>query len=163
MILELFPHKVNSLVIASATPCFSSNNTWHGISAKSKQNLYNAFNKKDPIEFKKYFLDLICLREPSSANREYLSKFCEFESKNRTSNSIYLDLLFNKDMRAISYKYKNIITYILGDRDYIIPLQTAKQLSLHNNLKVINGAGHVPFISHKNDFLNVIREKHGWS
>ena len=162
MILELFPNKINSLVITSSTPYFSSNNTWHGVSEKSKQKLYNTFQNKGPIEFRDYFLDLICFRETSFLSRKYLAKFCKFESKYMKSNAIYLELLFNKDMRIISHQYKHRITYILGSRDYIIPLQTAKQLSLHNKVRIINGAGHCPFISHKDDFLDIIREKHDW-
>ena len=66
-------------------------------------------------------------------------------------------MLINADLRSIYQQINIPILHILGELDSIIPCSVAKQLkilNLNTNIKTINAAGHIPFITHSETFIN---------
>ena len=155
-IIELYPKKVNSLVILSSTPCFLNMANWYGTRPAAKKLLLNTYYERDINQFKSYFLGLICYGMNDGKLLGYLKKFCNFRNEYYEENLLYLKFLFEVDLRYISIKYSHKIAYILGNMDYVIPKKTDWQLSRINRVFIVNNAGHIPFITHRKDVQNIL-------
>ena len=71
-----------------------------------------------------------------------------------------LDILRYGDLRSVYANLDCPSLSVLGERDGLVPLAVAKELTGLNPyaaIEVIAGAGHAPFISHFTDFMHSLR------
>jgi len=73
-----------------------------------------------------------------------------------------LELLLTLDLREQLTTLSLPILFMCGDRDTLVPIKAIESLvhKQHNaSMHIIKGAGHAPFISHVDEFVQVIKEQ----
>ena len=72
-----------------------------------------------------------------------------------------LNILMNNDLREIIKKISVPVLIISGAKDKLIPPQAAEFMLnniKHSILRLIDGAAHIPFMSHQDQFVEQILE-----
>ncbi len=70
-----------------------------------------------------------------------------------------LKILSDTDLTHDLQHIKSPVTWLLGDKDALVPVElaeTLKQIPLHVDIQVLAGAGHAPFISHPDAFIDAL-------
>lgn len=155
---------VSKLILVSSTPCFVQKPDWP---SAIPQLLFNDFI--DALNRNHYNLieKFLILETYGSYNiTKYLKKLRNiarerggYPEKNVLSSG--LQILLNSDFREQWLNIKIPIMLINGERDKLVPVDTGNIL-LKNfpqiKLVIFKHAGHIPFISHVDDFIKVIKE-----
>lgn len=68
-----------------------------------------------------------------------------------------LSILRSADLRRGLSAPACPVRFILGERDALVPVEVVEDLGA-GHARVVAGAGHVPFLSHRADFLRALRE-----
>jgi len=154
-IAKLFPQKCKKLILVASTPKFVTCENWDGMHQAAADDFFErAYHEDDALL--QHFIKLVQFPNRSSLIREYLTNnTLEIEKYKE-----YLKLLFQSDLRAEYERIAVPILHVLGSNDALVRSQASnfKQLNGATSINVINGAGHVPFLSHKQDFLKMINE-----
>jgi pimeloyl-[acyl-carrier protein] methyl ester esterase len=160
-IAENYPQKVKSLILVASSPSFIKQDNWKY--ALSRKILYN-FSKQLHNDYTTTLIRFLTLQVKGSDNASKQLKILKqnFIKKNevdiRTLNN-GLSLLINSDLRKNNIKCP--IYLCLGERDMLIPAKMAEQWqSVQKNLiyQIIQGAGHLPFLSHTEIFIDKLLE-----
>ena len=157
-LLALYPHKCQRLVMLASTPCFSRIEDWRGVSEEFKRSFIEDYSS-NKILLKSIFLKQIAYPIRNTQVRRLLETHCLIAQEN-FSGLFYLRCLFDKDLREMASKYQDKITYLIGDHDAILPQNTVSQLeAFGRNVIVMEGAGHVPFLSHEAEIVKHLRSQ----
>lgn len=156
------PRQVQKMILVAATPSFSKQTDWDcGVDQSAQQ----AFSKGLENDFAAT-INQFCV-QTFGANRvqESLNRLggSSITEQLPTKNTLYagLHLLYSTNLLPKLSECKIPSLFLGGSRDRTVrPESFAEAASLMPNAeaKLIPGAGHVPFISHKDEFLATIRE-----
>lgn len=145
----LFPNNCAKLILLSSTPKFIKDHNWLGIEPLIAKKFSQDCNQ-DYENLIDEFIKLIQFPNKDLVIRKFLN---EHKSNNKKDMKYFLKLLFEEDYRE---KYKKLtipILHILGSLDPIIPIEIIDHLNLLNSnnvFKIIDQAGHIPFLTHTN-------------
>jgi len=157
-ILSLYPNKYRRLIMLGSTPYFSRIEDWRGVSEAFKKSFIENYLTNKAF-LKPTFLKQIAYPIRNGQVRNLLEMHCLIGQEN-ISGLFYLHYLFGQDLREIASKYQDKITYLIGDHDAILPQNTVHQLeALGGNVTTIEGAGHVPFLSHEAETVKHLRRQ----
>jgi pimeloyl-[acyl-carrier protein] methyl ester esterase len=70
-----------------------------------------------------------------------------------------LKMLADTDLTAAVEDLDCAVSWLLGDKDALVPVELAaalKTMSSTADIQIISGAGHAPFVSHPVDFVNAL-------
>jgi len=144
-----FPDKIKYLITTASTPKFTIGVNWLGISEKKMLKFNQEAETNLPCLMKKFQ----AMAVPYELNDHLLS------FQNQSSLLFYLDLLFKADVRNLYFHLTTPALHIFGDQDKILSPGCAKQISIHypaHGVQIIKGAGHAPFLSHAQEFMQCI-------
>lgn len=150
------PNLCKKLILVNCLPKFVSDDTWQAIPTHiarefaqlCRANMHHALEK---------FTRLVKHPTHTHAIEQHLL----FENKYHASLKRQLQFLFAADYRSLLKKLNIPISCYFGTHDTIIPIQAAQQLKTINpniTLKIIQKAGHIPFLSHTNDFITHLKD-----
>jgi pimeloyl-ACP methyl ester carboxylesterase len=154
-----FPEKYQKLILISSLPKFVSDkkSRWQGIPFKKALKFYHQSTLNLP-HLMKDFLKWVQYPdnkpEVKKALENHMLSSTNIIQQQSLRNS--LRILLTADSRVAYNGLSQKIFHIMGDCDAIIPVNTAKQLT--GKVFVIPGAGHVSFLTHPEEFINIIRE-----
>ena len=155
-----FPERYQKIIFISSLPKFVSDkkNHWRGISRKKAVNFYHQ-SKSDLAKLINNFLDWVQYPDDSLDIKNKLKN--HILDINKSYNQKYLrkslKVLFQKDYRERYQQLHQDIFHIFGDHDAIMPVnKITKQLK--GKIYVIPGAGHSPFLTNPDSFLNILCE-----
>lgn len=149
-----FPQMCKKLILINSLPRFSTGDDWMGISEKfSTRFIKQAKNHFDGISNK--FLQLVQYPDNSESVKLYLQANHKILPAHQDVLINYLEFLFEANFVYLLEKLNIPIYFLLSEKDAIIPIQSAVQLSKINKnitVKIIPEVGHSSFITHKEIF-----------
>ena len=154
----LHPQKIHRMVLVGGTPCFINQTDWsYGVDVRD----FNDFADKLFKDYKSTIINFYTLQLMHSKDSKFLiKKLKEINEKSDPpkikSLQLGLDILLNNDLRDDINKINHKTLLIVGDMDRLTPKSASIWLYGHlkdARLKVIQGASHIPFLSHSHEFF----------
>jgi len=154
----MYPEKIHRMVLVGGTPCFINQIDWnHGVDIRD----FNDFANKLFKNYKSTMINFYTLQLMHSKNSKLLIKKLKQidEAENPPdvkSLQLGLDILLKNDLRDDINKIDHQTLLIVGDMDRLTPKSASMWLESHmkkGQLKVIEGASHIPFLSHPDEFF----------
>jgi len=155
------PHKVQKNVLVGATPCFSRQADWEfGASVAAQQAFSDGLENDYAGTLHQFY--------QQSLGAAFLDESMRRLGKSSITDGVPakdilytgLHLLYSNNLQAGLSTCKVPTLFVGGIRDRIIKpesMQRAATLMPAASSVLINGAGHAPFISHQERFLDIIR------
>ena len=155
----MYPKKIHRMVLVGGTPCFINQKDWsYGVDVRD----FNDFANKLFKNYKSTMINFYTLQLMHSKNSKLLIK--ELKRIDEAENppevkslQLGLDILLNNDLRDDINKIQHQTLLITGNMDLLTPMSASMWLENQlkaGQLKVIEGASHIPFLSHPDEFLN---------
>lgn len=156
------PERVGALILVAATPCFVSGADWpHGMAA----SVFERFAADLDADAQTTLSRFVMLAAKGGGERAVARALrAVVASRARPAVSTLragLRILATADLRAALAAVRCPTLLVLGNADALIPVEAAPDVAaLNPNLRVriIEGAGHAPFLSHRPQFLAIVRE-----
>jgi len=152
-------NNIKGLAIIASSPCFTEKNDWAGISPTILQEFKNQLSRDKKKTIKK-FLALQTIGTTSSRKDTVFLQNTVIESLPDISVlDSGLDLLINTDLRNCLHNLKSPVIRIYGEIDTLIPTINSQHLDIlykQGYTTVMPSAGHVPFISHPEEFSHLL-------
>lgn len=154
-----FPQRVKSIVTVGSSPYFLAEKNWPGTTIEEFKAFYGAI-KYDPKATLEKFSFSLCSPSEREQYAEQLYKIimnngCPSQEALLTG----LDILQKTDLRQLVKKLKCPQLHIIGSEDRVTPSSLLSQYySIIPNAKIqlIEGAGHVPFLTQQSLFLKTL-------
>lgn len=155
-----FPERVNALILLAGNPHFTETMDWHGVDVQ----LLNAFADNLNKDCQATLLRFLALQVNGLADAKALLKELKaavFECPQPDSDTLQsgLNILKQADLRLALAETNKPVSMILGNRDTLVPVAAAGQMQAlcpNLELNIIDRAGHVPFLSHRQELLAII-------
>lgn len=155
--------EIKGLILVGANPCFVQQAGWPHAMPQEELMQFAESLKKDYRQTLQRFIAL--QSRGSERGREELralrGELFEHGEPSKAALADGLELLREADLRPLLPNIKQTTLILHGKRDTLVPI-TAAEYSVsqlpHGSLRVIEGAGHAPFISHPDQFVAAIEE-----
>jgi pimeloyl-[acyl-carrier protein] methyl ester esterase len=157
-----YPQRINSLIILAGNPRFVQETNWAGV----KPELLADFANNLQLNCQQTLIRFLALQvnqlpEGKSILRELKKAIqgCEPSAENVLQSG--LEILKQADLREQLISLACPVTIILGDKDTLIPVQASqdiKRIKPEVEINVVKGAGHVPFLSHPSQVIEIINQ-----
>jgi pimeloyl-[acyl-carrier protein] methyl ester esterase len=155
------PQRVTALVLVASTPCFVSQPDWDAGMAPAMLQEFAGQLLEDHAATLNRFLSLQArgsdtARETMRQLRQELFRFGEPAAAALQGG---LNLLRDTDLRGELGDIHVPVQLVHGERDMLAPVAAAKYLSARipgARLEVLPGAGHAPFLSHPQEFIDSV-------
>jgi len=153
----LFPEKIKHLVLVCSTPRFVCGEKWSGICAEKQAQFYQT-SKREPHIFMRHYLSLVAYPNKEITDTSLRT---HLDDQNISSHRCYLKWLFESDLREAYQSLTLPITHVMGEKDAIVRWDPSELMALNANAVVhtIANTGHAPFLSHKRQFFEVLRQQ----
>jgi len=156
------PDKVQKAIMVAASPCFSRQADWeYGVSPVQQRAFTEGLEDDFEGTLKQFYLQCF----GASRLDESLGRLCQPSVSDivpaRNVLHTGLSLLYNNNLLADLSSCKVPTQFIGGTRDRTIRPESFEQAAAMMPLgssALIRSAGHAPFISHQDKFLEIIRE-----
>lgn len=143
------PQRVSALVMVGSNPCFVARDGWASAMA---EDTYNEFRQSLDVQAAKTLSRFIMLQtQGADAARETLKLLKGVLKASEPSALAPALRLLESDVRQALADLSQPVLLQFGDKDLLVPVSSAdgcKQLQPAAHLAVYEGAGHLPFISH---------------
>lgn len=159
---ERFPERVERLILLAGNPHFTQASDWAGVPDSVLRQFAENLDVNSEATLVR-FLSLMVNHQKGAKNLLKILKNNLFNYPLPTVDILQagLRLLQETDLRAWMASTDIPVTSILGGLDALVPVELAnhfKQSYPHSTTHVIDQAGHVPFLSHSEQLLTLIRE-----
>ncbi|KAF3981481.1 MAG: pimeloyl-ACP methyl ester esterase BioH [Methylococcales symbiont of Hymedesmia sp. n. MRB-2018] len=156
-----YPDRIDSLICLAGNPKFTQTKDWPGMQVQ----LLEEFAENLQLSCQSTLLRFLTLQVHSLTNGKKLLKqlksaIHECEPPTETVLKQALEILKRADLREDIATLKCALMIIQGDKDTLVPLQTGhgiQKLPCKSELSIISGAGHVPFLSHSSELIQIMR------
>lgn len=155
------PQRITQLDLITATPKFIVSDNWpHAVRDIVWQRFVKAF-QEDPVLANQQFMQLQALGVCGSRELGRKLQHIQTTGGEPSAAAMMLGLQFLQalDLRQTLQDIQCPLSLLLGEHDKLIPAAVKEDLlQIKSNLciEVIAGAGHVPFLSHPQAFLNAL-------
>ena len=156
----LFPDKISKVITIASAPKFQADDHWFGI----QQALLSDFlslAKTDMAKLLLRFSVLVLYPNKDFKLRKKIQACLKNPAENRESFLFYLNLLIDVDLRTIYPLIRVPMLHLFGGNDAILPREIISCFSCSNfnsKISVIEGAGHIPFVTHQTEVVHRIKE-----
>ncbi len=159
---KLFPQRVQQLILVASTPKFIRSNDWP---EALDEKLFHDFAHALQTDIGKTIRRFIAIQTMGSQNArkdmKQILKLIEaqgYASKATLANG--LDNLLHTDYRQLLPQLPVMPQFILGEHDTLVPARSLQAYARQHQfpLTLISGAGHAPFISHPQVFVQLLLE-----
>lgn len=158
-IARRYPERVNALILLAGNPLFVSANDWAGV----KPAVLDAFADNLTMNCQATLLRFLALQVNGLPDGKTLLKdlkaaIMQCPAPDNDSLQGGLEILKHTDLRAALAELELPVSVILGGKDTLVPVAVAEHLRSLGiaHPSIINGAGHVPFLSHPQHLLALI-------
>lgn len=155
------PHKVQKAVLVAATPCFSKQDNWDlGVSLTARKAFTDGLENDLEGTLDQFFLNCFGAARVGESLR-LLGKSTIMDKLPATSTlRTGLHLLYSNNLLASLGACKTPALYLGGGRDRTINPESFERAAAAMpaaSTLMIRAAGHAPFISHPEQFLETVR------
>lgn len=156
------PHKVKKAILVAATPCFSKTRDWEFGVSPAQQQAFTAGLEDDFEGTLKQFCEQ-CFGATRVNEALGLLGYSPVADKVPARDVLHtgLELLYGSKLLAGLGSCKVPALFVGGTRDRTIRPESFEQAAAMLPVgfsTLIRGAGHAPFISHRDKFLDIMRE-----
>ncbi|QLL40899.1 pimeloyl-ACP methyl ester esterase BioH [Buchnera aphidicola (Aphis craccivore)] len=159
----LYPKKILGLIHVASSPYFIKQKNWPGIEKKNVHYMYNNL-VNNYYETINSFLSLQTLTQKKCFKDLKILKKILFQKNNIPNQKTLkkgLDILLSVDLRSKISMIKVPFLRIYGSLDSLVPKKVSNlvdSLCPNSHSIIIEKTGHVPFISHKEEFCSILLE-----
>ena len=155
-IARYYPQKIAGMVLVASTPCFIQRPDWHHAVPVSSLDAFGQQVITDHHTALKRFAHLHLKNK--NQRQHLLQQLQQHSQPTLATLTAGLHLLKNSDERDMIQQQHSLL-WILGQRDLLIPATLAQvyQAQPQIDCHCIQGAGHLPFISHQQQFLDLLK------
>ena len=143
--------RVEYLMSIASSPYCLEDDQWPGI----EKNIYDSFMMRIALDPQKTVHDFLKLQSTTTP------LIVESVSMTNLGGLVGgLRVLLDWDLREALMGYDKPSCFVFGRQDSIIPVQTMAAMQLRYpqfDYQVLRRAGHIPFLSHRDDFLSILR------
>lgn len=158
------PDKVRRMILVAGTPRFVNEpgpDAWQmGIDGEVYRRFADSVSQDYQNTLVRFFsLQCMGADDARSTIKQLRASFAERPVPTMSTLHKALGILLETDMRQDVPQLKKPVLLIHGDRDRLVPVQAGHWLAQHlpfGRLRVIAGAGHAPFLSHQNQFVEAL-------
>lgn len=158
------PQQVSALVLVASTPRFVRSPDWP---QAIEPDLLHKFEAELSADYRKLLEDFIVLQTMGASRlRDEVRRLraCLHEGGEPAPEALSLGLKFllQTDLRSALRELQCPCLLLLGDHDKLVPAALAEVFGREYpqiEVRVIEGSGHVPFLSHAAEFADVLG---GW-
>lgn len=155
-----FPHKVSKIILVASTPFFAQSNDWPGIELNVLEMFMAQLVKNHGKTVERFLAIQAMGSEHAKQDIKVIKQLLnEFPEASELALAGGLEILKNDDLRADFSALTVPLTGIFGRLDSLVPCKAVSEMqSLNGQFKVdiINKASHAPFISHPDEFTNLL-------
>jgi pimeloyl-[acyl-carrier protein] methyl ester esterase len=154
-------HAINRLILVGNNPCFIQKEGWpHAMPENELQQFADALQN----DYRQTLLRFLAVQSRGSERgreelRELRSELFAHGEPHAAALAGGLEILRRVDLRPLLATIEQPTLVLTGSRDTLAPLAAAKYSAAqlpHGELRVIEGAGHAPFISHPAAFIAAV-------
>jgi len=158
-------NKIKALFMMTATPCFAQLDDWR---CAMPQTTLNKFFMNLEDNSQKTLIRFLSLQIEGCDNARALLKQLRigFSSRPAVNDAMLkkgFEFLHETDLRDQLKKIKIPMHWLFGEKDMLVPACISGSISElvingpETTIEVINGAGHVPFLSHFDDCIKSLK------
>lgn len=157
------PVTIDALVLLSTSPCFVARDGWHyGV----EPEVFEQFAQSLKNDFSGTIRRFLSLQVKGSESgriilRKLREKILQQAEPNGNSLDAGLNILKQTDLRTQLPKITQPSYWALGEQDGLVKVETGNALKdVMNNaeINIYNKAGHAPFLSHTDEFVQQLVE-----
>jgi pimeloyl-[acyl-carrier protein] methyl ester esterase len=153
LLKQAFKEHIKDIILVNASPKYLAADNWAGVSLEEAKQ-FSHLIETDFIALIKGFTQRVQFPDKCRRRRKILNSHLNHD---QVSFKKYTELLFNTDLRD-GY-LKQTVYQIISDNDIVWPEQVTKNVLLQSQPTYqIQGAGHAPFLSHQQQFTQIIKE-----
>ncbi len=157
------PARIGQLVLLAGTPCFVRRPDWP---TAMQPGLLDTFARDLQQDYAATLNRFLALQVHGSENaglvlRELRARLLEHGEPGTVALLAGLDVLRNTDLRERLPELVQRVLFLTGSRDTLVPAaagQRAAQLVADGHSRIIDGAGHAPFIARPEAVASAVRE-----
>lgn len=154
------PEKINSLILLAANPRFVKETAWAGVRLQLLEQFANDLSENCNLTLLR-FLTLQVNQLPNSKEMLKKLKKAIHECEPATEKVLQcgLEILKQTDLRNYLSTLYCPLDIIQGDKDPLIPVNVGyniQKIQPACTVHIIPGAGHIPFISHQQQVIEII-------
>ncbi len=155
---ELYPQRVAAALLVATNPCFVRQPDWPCAVEKEVFDQFSRDLNQNQEKTIRRFLALQVKGIPGAMNVvRHLQKSIQSRGQASTQALVSgLNILLETDLRQNISLIERPLFWLLAGKDSLVPVELAQVLKkeyAQKNVEVIVPSGHVPFISHHNDFV----------
>ena len=163
---QRYPEKVKALFQVATSPKFVQDDDWH---SAIEASVFEQFALQLETDLSKTIRRFLALQvrgtDTSMQTLRQLQRSIDERGLPRAEALFAgLKILSDTDLRQVLQQLECPQTWLLGDRDALVPVQLAETLKLmpvHVDVQVVAGAGHAPFISRPDAFVKALLQLAG--
>ncbi len=155
-----YPNRVDSLILVAGNPRFVLDAEWPGMPIKVLEAFAENLDYSSQLTLQR-FLGLQVRGLPNS--RTIVSRMkavlSECDVPDEQVLKAGLEILKNSDLRPALKQIQKPVLLALGEKDTLVPVATGKAVQKwvpEAKVHVIEGAGHVPLITHRQELIKII-------
>jgi pimeloyl-[acyl-carrier protein] methyl ester esterase len=156
-----FPERVSHLITVASSPKFVADHEWPGVSLTTLKKFSDALVN----DYQKTLTEFLALQLRGSPQLEKFLPVLQQQLKNTPATALpallgSLNLLYDTDLRADLKKVICPSLHIFGQLDTLVPASIAPFSEQQNKsiCHVVGRTGHIPFLTHSEEFLGVVQK-----
>lgn len=161
-IADIEPNKVLGIVNVATSPCFIEKENWPGI----KANVLSLFHQQLAQDTKKTITNFLNIQAMGSPHvrqdvKALKALIMQYPMPNRNTLDEALKLLEEVDLRDVILDNRHPTFYMFGRLDTLVPKNVIPLIQLlvpEASYHIFDKASHAPFISHRDDFIQVLKD-----
>jgi len=161
-----FPERCTALVLMTGNPHFTQLSTsevqWPGMKIELLDSFAGSLQENCQATLLRFLsLQVNGLQDYKKLMKELKTAVAEYPAPNEATLQGGLEILKNADLRAAMGELTMPMLSILGAKDALVPVAVGEYLqtlSPNMTVKVIDKAGHAPFLSHPNEVTELMSD-----
>lgn len=152
-----YPEKVTQLITIASSPKFIDEANWPGVS----QTTLDRFSTQLLHQYEKTLDEFLLLQLRGSSKNQTVMTELKAQRAPIAMSALMggLKLLSETDLRSDLSQIKIPSLHIFGGMDTLVPANVISHLQsliAHGHCALIKRAGHIPFLSHQDEFLQLL-------
>jgi pimeloyl-[acyl-carrier protein] methyl ester esterase len=158
---QRFPEKISALILLAGNPHFTQVEDWPGINDEFFQAFRSSIeNNGDTALLRFLLMQLGGTNKAKALGKQLKQAFLQYTIPAKETLLGGLDILQNADLRLAFSATKCPVSLVFGANDGLVPVsvgQAMQEVLSGSQLNIIEGAGHVPFLSHQQEVIRAIK------
>jgi len=161
-----FPERCSALILMTGNPHFTQLSTsevqWPGMKIELLDSFASSLQENCQATLLRFLsLQVNGLQDYKKLMKELKTAVAEYSAPNEATLKGGLEILKSADLRATLSELSMPMLSILGAKDALVPVAVGEYLqtlSPNMTVKVIDKAGHAPFLSHPNEVTELMSD-----